>query len=180
MDFFDTPYGQRIMTDMQERVAKLKANMRVRDITPFLFEQWEYMGLRCGIGGTHLSGCGYVQLPPRLRGLWHWYDDIPYEDVDAHGGLTYGVDAAGWIGFDTAHAGDYWPTNALAYLLDAEERQELIEVRAIADTGPRPYHSRLWNVHLLRAATMQLAESIFALDYPRAIEAGPRRLELTA
>lgn len=175
---FDDPQFQQAFEHMKKLEQEQRARMRVRDMMPLMFETFEYMGLRCGINGTHLAGCGYVQLPLRLRGLWQWFGDIPYDLFDAHGGLTYGVDAGGWIGFDTAHAGDYWPTNALALLLDEEERELLITTRAIIDDGPKPYHSRLWNADMLRAATMQLAESIFALDYPHAIEAGPRRLML--
>jgi len=44
--------------------------------------------------------CGYVRTP----------FDGHHEDfqgaLDVHGGLTYGIDPDGWIGFDTAHAFD--------------------------------------------------------------------------
>ena len=49
---------------------------------------------------------GYVRLP-----AYHGFA-LP-DDVDAHvqvhGGLTYGIDEGGWIGFDTRHLGDVWP-----------------------------------------------------------------------
>lgn len=47
---------------------------------------------------------GYAKIPAGHP--WHGrnYDDI---DVEIHGGLTYG--GGEWIGFDTVHAGDYWP-----------------------------------------------------------------------
>jgi hypothetical protein len=35
-------------------------------------------------------------------------------DLDVHGGLTYGPDADGWVGFDTSHAGDDWPNEEIA------------------------------------------------------------------
>lgn len=50
-----------------------------------------------------LAWCGYVRLPEDHP--WRGMDaeDIP---VDVHGGVTYGPDGDGWIGFDTLHAGD--------------------------------------------------------------------------
>ncbi len=54
-----------------------------------------------------MGGNGYVKLPPDHP--WHGkdYDDIR---VSIHGGLTYAHSKGDkwWIGFDTAHAGDYW------------------------------------------------------------------------
>jgi hypothetical protein len=53
---------------------------------------------------------GYARLPEGhpWRGL-----SLQMEDYDKgpaiHGGITYGPDSAGWIGFDTAHSGDVWP-----------------------------------------------------------------------
>lgn len=51
---------------------------------------------------------GYVLLPDGhpLRELDYW--DM---DISAHGGLTFFED--GWIGFDTAHAGDIWTAEEL-------------------------------------------------------------------
>lgn len=53
---------------------------------------------------------GYVRLPDGHP--WRELNDIQFDDqpdVDVNGGITYGVDDEGWIGFDTPHAGDYWP-----------------------------------------------------------------------
>lgn len=50
--------------------------------------------------------CGYVRT--NLGPGWH-YDDLmgfPHTLIEAHGGLTYGPDEDGWLGFDCAHAGD--------------------------------------------------------------------------
>lgn len=49
---------------------------------------------------------GYVQLPAD-HGFVTRHDVD--EQVQVHGGLTYGIDPEGWIGFDTAHLGDIWP-----------------------------------------------------------------------
>lgn len=50
--------------------------------------------------------CGYVRTN---FGPAYSYEDIRGHMsslVDCHGGLTYGVDEDGWVGFDCAHAGD--------------------------------------------------------------------------
>lgn len=51
---------------------------------------------------------GYVKLP-----AGHPWRDMDLQmgevDVPVHGGITYGPDESGWIGFDTLHSGDYWP-----------------------------------------------------------------------
>ena len=50
--------------------------------------------------------CGYVRT--NFGPKWT-YEDIRGRFshlVDCHGGLTYGVDEDGWVGFDCAHAGD--------------------------------------------------------------------------
>lgn len=68
---------------------------------------------------------GYVLIPPEGH---PWSTGIPSEevvdddgehlwntyatdDLGVHGGITYGGcgGGPGWIGFDTAHSGDYWP-----------------------------------------------------------------------
>lgn len=55
---------------------------------------------------------GYVQLPEGHP--WREAADIQHgnPDIDVHGGITYGVDENGWIGFDTLHAFDRWPGEA--------------------------------------------------------------------
>lgn len=47
---------------------------------------------------------GYVLLPPEHP----WQDpSLARKEVCVHGGLTH-HDKNGWIGFDTAHSGDFW------------------------------------------------------------------------
>ncbi len=63
-----------------------------------------YNGFECKVILTQMGHrCGYVRLP-----LGHWGRDMSYDDidVDVHGGLTYGPDKDGWIGFDCAHCDD--------------------------------------------------------------------------
>lgn len=72
---------------------------------------------------------GYVRIPEDHP--WHGlgYDDI---DVEVHGGLTYANE--GWVGFDTLHAGDYWPGSP--YRLEGDRHwtaeQVAEETRALA------------------------------------------------
>lgn len=54
---------------------------------------------------------GYVHIPEGHRFEAMGYDEIMDRfKVHAHGGLTYA--RGGWIGFDTLHAGDWWPGEA--------------------------------------------------------------------
>ena len=63
---------------------------------------------------------GYAKLPADHP--WRQLDaeDIP---VDVHGGITYGPDSDGWIGFDTMHAGDsiaIWQQGKVCRVADGE------------------------------------------------------------
>lgn len=56
------------------------------------------------VRGSHF--CGYVRT--NFGRQWGYGEIRGYmgELVGCHGGLTYGVDEDGWVGFDCAHAGD--------------------------------------------------------------------------
>lgn len=65
--------------------------------------EWVSSGFNCALMKAPLYAAinGYVQVP-----------SISYEQaqqVEVHGGVTYGPNEDGWIGFDTLHSGDYWP-----------------------------------------------------------------------
>lgn len=67
------------------------------------------------VRGKHFAGYVRTNFGP----LWS-YDGIRgYMGglVEAHGGLTYGVDDEGWVGFDYAHSGD-------SCVLDGEEQTD--------------------------------------------------------
>jgi hypothetical protein len=66
--------------------------------------------------------------------------------VDAPGGLTYGPDEAGWVGFDTTHLWDRWPDwdPGAPFLRPGE--------------APAP----LWTVEAVVAAAQTLARAIAA------------------
>jgi hypothetical protein len=71
--------------------------------------RWEAHGLECTIRDSGMGFFnGYVRLPADHVAHDATYDQIN-RSIRAHGGLTYGPDADGWVGFDTGHAGDYWP-----------------------------------------------------------------------
>ncbi len=83
----------------------------MKRLKDYAVEQWEAHGLQCMIvraRGKFMNG--YVQLPESHTALGKDYDDI---DIDVHGGLTYGPDEDGWLGFDTGHTGDEWSEEEL-------------------------------------------------------------------
>ena len=97
---------------------------------------------------------GYVKLPEGHKWLGLDYDDIP---VEVHGGLTFGGSGSSFIGFDTAHAHDYWPNSTYEYTslfrhdkhsrrewtqaLVAEETKRL--ARQVADNVKMPLWKRM-------------------------------------
>jgi hypothetical protein len=99
------------------------------------------------VAGPIAAGNGYVQIP--LNHPWHGlhYDDI---DVEVHGGLTFNAD--GWIGFDTAHAFDYWPEKELRRL-GGTWRHSLGRFASASDENR-------WTVKRLIAETKRLAEAV--------------------
>jgi hypothetical protein len=73
-------------------------------------EEWTHAGLDCRIIHTDLGHwCGYVRRPEDaepIRWTSDWdsnYDDFLEAEVDVFGGITYGPDDDGWVGFDDAH-----------------------------------------------------------------------------
>jgi hypothetical protein len=80
--------------------------------------------LRAGLSSLN----GYVRLPEgspdRIFGdAARDADQAGYDllsDVDVHGGLTYGPDPHGWVGFDTCHAFDWWAIDDLMGIIGEE------------------------------------------------------------
>lgn len=72
-----------------------------RGMTPI--RTWVASGLRCALVRAPLWGAinGYVRVPSIQPGQ--------QDEVEVHGGVTFGPDRDGWIGFDTLHGGDIWP-----------------------------------------------------------------------
>lgn len=68
-------------------------------------EEWEYNGRECKIlwiqlGPDHGHWTGYATTT--LDGSYIDYED----EIRVHGGITYGIDDEGFIGFDCGHAWD--------------------------------------------------------------------------
>lgn len=68
----------------------------------------EHQGVRWCIYQAPLSSVlnGYARIPDGAS--------IDVDHLEVHGGITYGSgECTGWIGFDTAHAGDSWDVDEL-------------------------------------------------------------------
>jgi len=74
-------------------------------------ERFTHADLDCKIVQTSMGHwCGYVQIPNDL-GPVRWtsdydskHDEVLDAEVDVWGGITYGPDDDGWVGFDDGHA----------------------------------------------------------------------------
>lgn len=97
-----------------------------------------------------VSWCGYVNLPDDHPWRRMAQEDIP---VRVHGGLTYGPDGDGWIGFDMMHAGDRLVTRD-GHDMDADLKPVCV---AMGLPEPRPHRrtvddARRWTLDLARQA----------------------------
>lgn len=91
--------------------------------------------------------CGYVKT--NFGDRWTYDDLRGYMGglIDIHGGLTYGADEHGWIGFDCAHSGD-------VCILDGE---------TVSDFGRSDYGS-VWEVEDMEAECRKLARQVDTLE----------------
>lgn len=108
--------------------------------------RWKYWGRECKIVKNPIGHyCGYVKT---LIGdeLNHPSDRLYeiYKIAEVHGGITYGPDNDGWIGFDTGHAGDV--------NLD-ENGEQWGDVPPIGE-------DRVWTLEKVRKETEDFAENI--------------------
>lgn len=118
---------------------------------------WLAHDIRCAIYWGGMSFNGYCQLPmshpdriiaeayndfehndPDRRDRRSWtlrpesnvgYDIL--QDIEIHGGLTYGPDDEGWLGFDTGHAGDDWSDEEIRRWLEPANREAFLSFREI-------------------------------------------------
>ena len=90
--------------------------------------------------------CGYVKT--NFGDSWSYDDLRGYmgELISPHGGLTYGVDPNGWVGFDCAHAGDVCILNG-----------EVLSDHAISNT-------KEWEVEDVEAECRKLARQVDVLE----------------
>ncbi|QDH92353.1 hypothetical protein SEA_SPOOKY_87 [Gordonia phage Spooky] len=132
-----------------------------RDV-PFKKRDPLYQGIH-----HNIPWCIY-QAP--LNGVLNGYARIPHghtidvDQLEVHGGITYGGgESSGWIGFDTAHAGDLWDIDELrdrvgvhisehGYWWHAQE----LSMRSGASW------ERTWTVDALKAEVFRLCDQIAA------------------
>lgn len=76
-------------------------------------KEWTHRGLECELKKNRLGHfTGYVRVPDDRLGEVRFHSSVDEldghtpPDVEAPGGITYGPDDEGVIGFDTAHAWD--------------------------------------------------------------------------
>jgi hypothetical protein len=99
-------------------------------------KRFTHAGLQCKVVKTPAGHwCGYVKVLGSLSSV-QWRQDYDHGsgelvpvDVDVHGGITYGLDDEGWVGFDDAHA------TRLVDVRDAETAAEAVreETEALAE-----------------------------------------------
>lgn len=122
-----------------------------------IVESWEAYGLRCCITFGLISFNGYVRIPDEL-----FTPGAAERVLRASGGITWGPDDSGWVGFDTAHFSDYWTPDDLAPFLDPSAMRFANTMREMAERSPR---SKRWTLQRLRDATEELAQQVaVALD----------------
>lgn len=160
--------------------------------------QWCYRHLECAAYASPLGHAvnGYVLIPadsPLLplsgahdivakAASWYappatsgGYDAIQQLITDIHGGMTYGADEQGWVGFDTAHAWDHWDQTWLTQeLIDADDQLGLdtyARMQALWAMIGRPFPNededpwtRHWTMDLLMDETNHLAALIVEAD----------------
>lgn len=97
--------------------------------------------------------CGYVQTV--LSG--EEWTDVMY-DIDVHGGITYGVDDAGWVGFDCAHAFD---------VCVDENGKPLPGGHNYTELGATSEYRKYWSLEDVRAEVEKLARIVRELEDER-------------
>jgi hypothetical protein len=77
---------------------------------------------QCYIKKSIIGGlCGYVGVDPSHPCYGKWYDDVIFNDIDVHGGLTfsgnmYEFGDLWFIGFDTNHVEDFSDPKDITYV----------------------------------------------------------------
>lgn len=115
-------------------------------------ESWDAFGLRCAISFGLITFNGYVRIPEGL-----FTPENVRRVLDASGGITFGPDAEGWVGFDTGHAGDYWAPDDLAEYLHPSA---LTTANSMRDLAARVSYGKRWTLPLLRDAVEELAGQV--------------------
>lgn len=103
---------------------------------PDEIERFTHAALDCKIIKQDLGHwCGYVRRPPAVEPV-RWqsdfgskHDEVLKPEVMVWGGITYGPDDEGWVGFDDAHS------RSLVDHREAETVKEVVknETRSLAE-----------------------------------------------
>jgi hypothetical protein len=107
-------------------------------------------GLEGAILMGYTSPNGYARMPEPFRGRRLTYYDV---DVAANGGLTYGMDPDGWVGFDTGHGWDEW----LDPDVPESEYKRTLRLHGLGKPLPLTGDENFWTLEKLREAVEQLA-----------------------
>lgn len=119
-------------------------------ITEKAEERWDHAGLECATVRNPFGGLnGYVRLPESFRSRKLLAEDINYDEVDVSGGLTYGMDEGGWVGWDTLHSWDNWH--------DPDEIRE-----SMRDSLCNNSEGRTWTPKGVKRENSKLAEQLAA------------------
>jgi hypothetical protein len=133
-------------------------------VAGLLIRTWVHEGIECAMARSPMNGVnGYVRIP---KGV-----ELPRDeeygliDLDVHGGVQYGPDQDGWIGFDTGHAFDVW--------LDPEVPEDHLHrtLREIGVDDPRTNmevmgdgFTQIWTLERLEAEVNHLAIQVYAIQ----------------
>jgi len=121
--------------------------------------EWTHAGRECKVVIVRVGPaghyCGYAKTTLEAH-----YDELQ-DDIDIHGGLTYGVDAEGWLGFDCAHAFDTCISNEGERLEGAIPGDPPPGLNPPIDDLPP---SQVWTIDGVVAEVERLAEQLDALE----------------
>lgn len=119
--------------------------------------------------GTH-KGIRWCIVRAPVSSVLNGYACIPdgvtinVDTLEVHGGISYGNgDCTGWIGFDTAHAGDSWDLDELREKvgLHITAAGEMFQQQERSMWSGAPWE-KTWTVDLLKAECERLCAQIAA------------------
>lgn len=133
-----------------------------------------YTGLERGI-----AWCIYLSpLSSSLNGYAH----VPFgvfinpDRLDVHGGITYvGEGDETWVGFDTAHGGDWWDLDELRARIGVHVHASGLLLNEFEHEMATkfPHMGRAWNVDRMIAECRRLAGQIAAVRSEQYARFGP-------
>lgn len=135
--------------------------------------EWTYRSKRCKVVKNDVGHwCGYTQTA--LRGFHDGdlYDHGGHEGVrilSVHGGMTYGPDDNGWVGFDCGHARDLCldeddePWGKM-YELDDDHQHIELKRRGSIEACEEADDCFVWRLKDVKEETERLADQLIALE----------------